>query len=65
MGSCTHRSRALQVLAADPCFGINCGGGVCSQGVCMCYNGHGFDVGGRWVPLKPFPKKLVEEVSQH
>ena len=52
-----------EVLAADPCFGMDCGGGVCSQGRCMCKNGHGYDVGGRCVPLKPFPKKLVEEVT--
>ena len=29
----------------------------------MCKNGQGYDEGGRCVPLKPFPKKLVEEVA--
>ena len=52
-----------EVLAAEPCFGVDCGGGVCNQGRCMCKNGHGYDEGGRCVPLKPFPKKLVEEVA--
>ena len=52
-----------EVLAAEPCFGVDCGGGVCNQGRCVCTNGHGYDEGGRCVPLKPFPKKLVEEVA--
>ena len=45
------------------CLGMDCGGGKCSRGVCVCNDNFEKNAAGRCIPLPPFPKKKLEEAA--
>jgi hypothetical protein len=44
------------------CLGLDCGGGTCSRGVCVCSDGYRTNKAGRCIKLPPFPIKTLEAV---
>ena len=45
------------------CLGMDCGGGKCERGVCVCNDNFEKNAAGRCIPLPPFPKKKLEEAA--
>lgn len=43
------------------CLGMDCGGGTCMRGVCVCNDGFAKNAAGRCTPLAPFPIKEFEQ----
>jgi hypothetical protein len=41
------------------CLGMDCGGGTCSRGVCICNDGFHRNAAGRCIALAPFPLKAL------
>jgi len=41
------------------CLGMDCGGGTCSRGVCICNDGFHRNGAGRCIALAPFPLKAL------